>query len=527
MCGILAYFGTTLTKNQISPHFNKIKYRGPDNSQINTHDNHQLYFHRLSIMGLDDVSNQPLNLKQYPSLSLICNGELYNYNKLTDNFNFSLETNSDCEIILHLYNKFGIEKTLNLLDGVFMFALYDSNQKILICARDPFGVRPGFMGVRKNNEYLIASEAKAISDICDDVKPFPPGHYWLSETDSFKSYYQYEYPKTSDNEESILDNTNILLNRAVEKRMMSDREIGCLLSGGLDSSLICSLVKKYYTGKKLSTFSIGMEGSIDLEYATKVAQYLNTSHHNVLLNEDDFFRAIEEVIYKIESFDITTVRASVGNYLVSKYIKENSDCIVIFNGDGSDEVCCGYQYFSKAPSEEDMKIENYKLLQNIYLFDVLRSDRSISSNGLEPRTPFLDKDFVSYYMSIPYQYKTFNNDDIIEKRILRQAFSSDNLLPNEVLWRKKCAFSDGVSNIKNSWHNIIKSKIDQLITDSEFEKEAKKIHHCTPITKESYYYRKIYNQIFEKHQKLIPYFWLPNWTNTMDPSARELNNYKE
>ena len=277
---------------------------------------------------------------------------------------------------------------------------------------------------------------------------------------------------------------------------MSEREIGCLLSGGLDSSLISSIVAKNYPGDKLNTFSVDIEGSVDLEYAKSVADFIKSKHHSIQITEKDFLDAIEVVIYNIESYDTTTVRASVGNYLVSKYIRENTDCKVIFNGDGSDEVCCGYLYLRNAPSSKELQLESERLVSELYFFDVLRSDRSISSNGLEARTPFLDKTFVKYYLSIPSELKVFNSKDRIEKHILRKAFDNGTYLPDDVLWRRKVAFSDGVSSQKKSWHKIIQNHVDSKISDEEFFKAKDSISHCTPLLKESYYYRKVYESFF-------------------------------
>jgi len=269
-----------------------------------------------------------------------------------------------------------------------------------------------------------------------------------------------------------------------------------------------------------------MPGSIDLKYAKEVAHYLGTNHHQIEISEQNFLDAIETVIYNIESYDTTTVRASIGNYLVSKYIRHNSDCKVIFNGDGSDEVCGGYLYMKNAPTELDFQKECERLISEIYMFDVLRSDRSISSNGLEARTPFLDKEFVSYYLSINPKRKIFNNINI-EKYLLRKAFSERDLLPKSILWRRKCAFSDGVSSRENSWHIVLKNFIDSQISDKEFEKESKLIDHCKPVLKESFYYRKIFESFFPNHEQLIPHFWMPRWVEAKDPSARELNDYIE
>tara|TARA_Y100000590_G_scaffold347953_1_gene398754 strand:- start:161 stop:1429 length:1269 start_codon:yes stop_codon:yes gene_type:complete len=420
---------------------------------------------------------------------------------------------------------FGIEKTVSELDGVFMFVLSDKNKNILYSARDPYGVRPGFIGYDEDDIY-ICSESKSLISYCSKILSFKPGCWWSSESNSFKQYHKLEFIENS-HIESVYDNVNKLLKEAVVKRLMSDRKIGCLLSGGLDSSLIASLVSRELSHSKIETFSIGMPGSIDLEYAKDVAKFIDSKHHSIEISEIEFLKSINEVIYNIESYDITTVRASVGNYLVSKYIKKNTDCKVIFNGDGSDEVCCGYFYLKNAPNLSSLQNENKRLLDEIHFFDVLRSDRSISSNGLEPRTPFLDKRFVQYYYSISPKFKMFDGENKIEKYILRKAFEKDNLLPKEVLWRNKCAFSDGVSNKNKSWHIIISAYVDDIISDEEFLFESKKINHCRPISKESYFYRKIFNNFFGNHDNLIPHFWMPKWSAINDPSARELDEYKE
>ena len=385
------------------------------------------------------------------------------------------------------------------------------------------------MSCFKKNEIFISSEARSLMDFCDEVTPFPPGTWWSSNNiNQYNRYFYYQADRIDEFDEDIIcDKINRLLTNAVKKRLMSEREIGCLLSGGLDSSLITSLVSKYQQSGQLNTFSIGMKGSIDLEYSQIVANYLNTKHHQIEISENEFLDAIETVIYNIESYDTTTVRASVGNYLVSKYIKENSDCKVIFNGYGSDEVCCGYLYLKNAPCSNDLQIESERLIKEIYYFDVLRSDRSISCNGLEARTPFLDKSFVKYYLSIPAELKQFDGIDRLEKHLLRKAFHNHGLLPNKVLWRRKCAFSDGVSSQKKSWHKIIQYHVDDIITDQEFLEQKNNYQHCPPQMKESYYYRKVFDSFFTNQNNLIPHYWMPKWASTTDPSARELEGYSE
>ena len=372
MCGIVSYAGTNYSLDEIKTHVDKIQYRGPDNSHYESVSrNIYFIFHRLAIVGLTDDGNQPMKHPEDDSITLICNGEIYNYQQLAEKYGFNLHSGSDCEVILFMYKKFGIEKTIQELDGVFMFVLYDELKNELLSGRDPMGVRPGFVG-RKDEDIFISSEAKPLTDLCDSIIPFEPGTWWSSkDPKTFNRYFTYSTPINS-----IVDDNDICasirhhLTSAVNKRLMSDREIGCLLSGGLDSSLITGLVAKEYNGRGLNTFSIGMEGSVDLVYAKEVADFLGTKHHQIELTQKDFLKAIETVIYNIESYDTTTVRASVGNYLVSKYISENSDCKVIFNGDGADEVCCGYVYLKNAPSPGALQIESERLVKKIYLFDV-------------------------------------------------------------------------------------------------------------------------------------------------------------
>ena len=302
---------------------------------------------------------------------------------------------------------------------------------------------------------------------------------------------------------------------------MSDKEICSLLSGGLDSSLVASIVSEKLGPNKLKTFAIGIKGSPDLKYAQMVADHIKSIHHSIELTEKQFLEAIEEVIIAIESYDTTTVRASVGNYLVSKYIKENTDCKVIFNGDYADEVCGGYKYFKKTMSDTDFHNECVRLVNDIHFFDCLRSDRSISNNGLEARVPFADKDFVNFYLSIRPGLRM--SYDKIEKYMLRKAFMNDNLLPEEILWRQKEAFSDGVTAETRSWYEIIQEFVNTQMTDEYFEENKNKYHHNTPVLKESFYYREIFEKHYGGFDNVIPYFWMPKWCGDMtDPSAREI-----
>ena len=532
MCGILFFYGLDkYIHSQLNQSKDSLSLRGPDNTkELVISDEKKMIFSRLSINDVSSKGDQPfINNERY---YLICNGEIYNHKELkneNEEFITEIKSQSDCEIIIQMYKKYGIYSTCKKLDGVFSFILYDKKLDKVFVARDPYGVRPLFIGTTDNNEILLCSEMKPISHLCEKINSFKPGHYAVIDNKkniTYTEYHDYNFKFNNDSEQTIKETIQKLLSESVDKRLMSDRPIGCLLSGGLDSSLISALVARNYAPNTLNTFSIGMKGSTDLKYAKMAAEHIKTKHHNIELTTEDFLNAIEETIYVIESYDITTVRASVGNYLVGKYIKENTDCKVIYNGDGSEEIMGSYLWLGNIDNETDFYKENFKLLTEIYNYDVLRSDRSISDNGLEPRVPFLDKKFVDYVMSIPPKYKMFN-DGKMEKQILRDAFNKTKLLPKEVLYRKKEAFSDGVSSTEKSWFQIIQEKLETSISDEDFKKESSKYTHNPPKTKEALYYRQIFEEHFKNHSNVIPHFWMPNpkWCNVSDPSARVLKNY--
>jgi asparagine synthase (glutamine-hydrolysing) len=498
MCGI---FGILKCTDYDTKTFEKLNSRGPEVTNLSRYDENFLGFHRLAINGLDDNSNQPLYID---GIAMICNGEIYNYSLLYEDLEVTPTTHSDCEVIIHMYKRYGIEETVKRLDGVFAFVLYDRNKHVVHVARDPFGVRPLYKG-NLREMWGFASEMKYFPNF-NNITQFTPGTYETYKGGIFMGGKQYHY-MTKKEDVSI----KLALDEAVRKRVegTTDRPIACLLSGGLDSSLVTGLVCKYYTGT-LETYSIGMEGGEDLKYAKMVADYLGTKHTEIVVTEEDFLKAIPEVIEAIETYDTTTVRASVGNYLVAKYIKEHSDAKVIFNGDGADEVAGGYLYFRNIRDSNIFDMECRRLLKDIHMFDVQRSDRSISSNGLEPRTPFLDKDFVNAYMSI----HPSNRHTLTEKYQLRKQF--DGLIPKEVLWRKKEAFSDGVSSIKRSWFEII----EEFVTGIEISERD----YLPPKTPEQMYYREIFEKRFgKKNCHLVPYFWMPRYSgNVTDCSARRL-----
>jgi asparagine synthase (glutamine-hydrolysing) len=566
MCGIFAllnngiiFHDAVFTETFIREQFMKGVARGPEFSRLLTDSelkNMFLGFHRLAINGLNSKSNQPFFIN---GVVLVCNGEIYNYKQLYELMHVKPETDSDCEVIVHMYLKYGIEQTLTMLDGVFSFVLYDSNNNKLFVARDPYGVRPLYYMYNKSRSSLVygfASELKCLSEFhvknnAMHIEQFTPGTYtefdmttspeptWVLKKSNvyyFIPTFSHTYDRV--NQKSQEENTRDIrdsLIRAVHKRCLTtDRPIACLLSGGLDSSLITALVNEFYSiyhiKQPLETYSIGLKNSEDLKYARIVADYLGTKHTEIILTEEDFMNAIPEVIYAIESYDTTTVRASIGNYLLGKYISNHSNAKVIFNGDGSDEIAGGYLYMKKCPDSIEFDKETRRLLKDIHLFDVLRSDKSISSHGLEPRTPFLDKNFVNTYLSIPPEVRYRTNITHCEKYLIRESFSDSNylnsrgkqILPNEILWRTKEAFSDGVSGHGRSLFQILQEQIADKLNSVD-----PTIKYDANINTEKIYYSTLFNKYYPGMNGILPYFWMPKYTNASDPSARTLDVYHE
>tara|TARA_B100000963_G_scaffold309187_1_gene285029 strand:- start:2053 stop:3747 length:1695 start_codon:yes stop_codon:yes gene_type:complete len=559
MCGIFALLNadSKLNNKDIETAFYQAQSRGPELSRsISPCIACNIGFHRLAINGLNADSDQPMLNEE---ILLICNGEIYNYNELykllPDN---TAKSDSDCEVIIHMYKKFGIDYTLNNLDGVFAFVLIDLGKNMLFVARDPYGVRPlyhmefTYNTKLKNNISLNAftSEMKQMTPMNNKLyesltinekppvtKQFTPGTYssyslhegsWhFMKSDRFSTHGFLEHRIS--NYDNLLQEIHERLVNAVKKRVVgtTDRPVACLLSGGLDSSLVTSIVSRYVP--ELETYSIGLKGSEDLKYAKLVADFLGTKHTEIIVDENHFFNAIPEVIKKIESFDTTTVRASVGNYLVSKWIKEHSDSKVIFNGDGSDEVSGGYMYFHAAPNPTEFDLDCRRLLNEIHFFDVLRSDRSISTNGLEPRTPFLDRSFVQFYLSIPKEIRCHNLHGKCEKYLIREAFNDGSWLPEAVLFRTKEAFSDGVSSQTKSWFEIINEKVSVIWPKDESDAlmTAYKYEHMPPETLEQLYYRTTFDKLYPNMATTIPHFWMPNFVDAKDSSARTLDVYNQ
>lgn len=547
MCGIWLLLSTediNLGLEDIHNNFKNILGRGPDFSilkKIESNGDLFLGFHRLSINGLSPLGNQPFIMETlYKKYFLVCNGEIYNYLELAHTHDIKLITNSDCEIILPLYKKYGIDRVVDLLNGVFSFTIItldkNTNEILIESARDRIGVRPLFYGLANKSRFCLSSEMKGIHNLCDEVKVFTPGTIMKVTVNKgqieykVNEYYNFRYEKEylSETEEDILSLIRIYFENSIKKRLMSNRPIGSLLSGGLDSSLVSALVAKFLPGGNLNTFSISMPGGTDKKYAEMVSKHIKSKHHNIELTKEDFLNAINETIWAIESYDITTVRASVGQFLVSKYISENTDVKVVMSGDGSDELCSGYIYNYNAPSEKDLHDEAKLRLKEIHLYDGLRADRATSYHGLELRVPFLDQDFVNMYMRIEPELR-MPTKSRMEKYLIRKAYENENILPDEVLWRKKEAFSDGVSSEENSWHKVIEDYIDNKITNEEFELGKSKYKHCPPESKEAYYYREIFSEKFgSQNCGVIPKFWLPNWSGDIkEPSARVLDVYKK
>ena len=539
MCGIFAYIASNIISDLELKSMNvegmKCKKRGPDNTVTRTIDQNKfLMFHRLKINDISELGNQPIVHPEDFNITVICNGEIYNWKELADKNNFKTRSTSDCEIIVHMYKKYGIEKTIESLDGVFAFVLIDKSKNMIFAGRDPIGVRSFYIGASEK-ALIMASECKNLDKLCDSVVQFKPGTFiCVKESElpkkvediSFNRYYNMVYKLVNTNEEDIMNHIREKMDKSITKRLLSDRPIGCLLSGGLDSSLITALVVKKFK-KPIKTFSVGLKGAVDLEYARKVADFLGTEHHELIISVEDMFNAIPEIVKEIETYDITTIRASTPMYLLSKYIKETTDITVLFSGEGSDEASGSYLYFHNAPSEDKFQEEILRLMKDLSYFDVLRCDKSTAGTGLEVRVPFLDKEFLDFYLGIAPKFKIPKNYPI-EKYLLRKAYDNYNLLPPEVLWRTKEGMSDGVSSQKKAWYEIIQDKIDILITDNEFTENKDKYTHNPPQIKEAYYYRKIFEETFNNRSSILPYYWLPKWSgHIIDPSARVLNVYSK
>lgn len=524
MCTVLGYCSSQVSEQTCRELLDIAVSRGPDMSRTLSVPGGVLGFGRLSIMGLNEAGMQPFVRN---GNAVVCNGELYGFRPLKEyliSLGYSFNGDSDCEILLPLYERLGCAM-FSLLDAEFALVLYDQKTGSFIAARDPIGIRPLYYGYDAQGAVVFASEPKMLVPVCSRIRPFPPGHYYKD-----GAFVCYRDPAaaesySADGPEEISRQIHDRLLRGIAKRLDADAPIGFLLSGGLDSSLVCGAAAKMMD-RPLETFAIGMDtDAIDLKYARQVAEYIHSNHHEVIITRDDVIAALEPVIHALGTWDITTIRASVGMYLVCRWIHENTDLRVILTGEISDELF-GYKYTDFAPDAEAFQKEAQKRIREIHMYDVLRADRSISVHSLEARVPFGDLDFVDYVMHIDPARKL--NTYGIGKYLLRHAFENDDLIPRSILMREKAAFSDAVGH---SLRDDIQEYAEQVYTDEAFEKGRARYTHAQPFTKESLLYRDIFEKYYPGQSEMITDFWMPNkeWEgcDVNDPSARVLSNYGE
>lgn len=523
MCGFLVYAGKPDgLESKLQQGFKKISHRGPDRSLEWRNAGSWWGFHRLAIMDTSRKGDQPF-LDPATRSAVVCNGEIYNFEKLEEEVDHDFVSGSDCEVLLPVFRKFGIEKLCTMLDGEFAFVLYDGLSNTFYAVRDPLGIRPLFWGKTADGVLMFASEMKALHSLCKEIQAFPPGHWFDGK--KFHSYLdltKVEKVILAD-AKTVAQGIHTFLKKAVEKRLQADVPVGFLLSGGLDSSLVCAIAAKKLK-KPLKTFSIGMvRDAIDSKYARIVADYLKTDHHEVIMSEDDVIKVLPDVIKKLETWDITTIRASIGMYLVCKYVREKTDVRVLLTGEVSDELF-GYKYTDFAPDAKSFQEEAAKRIRELYFYDVLRADRCIAAHGLEARVPFSDTDFVQYVMSIDPKLKMNTNG--IGKYLLRLAFQDVKILPESILMREKAAFSDAVGH---SMVDILRSYAEKKYSDEEFKKKSAQFGPVHPLSKEALLYREIFSSFYPGRETLIPTYWMPNpkWVGdkVQDPSARYLSNY--
>ena len=520
MCAIMGFSSKITGLDSFLEGFRRTKSRGPDMSRVIETEIGWLGFHRLAIMGLNSQGMQPFALDgDY----VVCNGELYGFRDMKKELEkkYSFYSESDCELLLPLYREYGLGM-FSKLDAEFALILYDHKKQSLIAARDPIGIRPLYYGFLQDDSIAFASEAKNLVGLCSRIMPFPPGHYYAD--GQFVRYCDITAVSAyvRDDLDTICTQIHDKLVAGVEKRLDSDAPLGFLLSGGLDSSLVCSIAAKAL-GKPIRTFAIGMDqDAIDLKYAREVADYIGSDHTEVIMTKEQVLDTLDTLIAALGTFDITTIRASMGMYLCCKAIHEQTNVRVLLTGEISDELF-GYKYTDFAPSSEEFQKEAVKRIFEIHMYDVLRADRCISVNSLEARVPFGDLDFVRYVMSIDPDKK--RNTYGMGKYLLRRAFEGD-YLPLHILYREKAAFSDAVGH---SMTDELKAYAEAYYSDEEFARLAGRYPHAAPFTKESLLYREIFEKYYPGQGEMIADFWMPNRTwegcDVNDPSARALSNY--
>ncbi len=506
MCGIVCAFDIKESTESLRPKVlemaKKVRHRGPDWSGIYSSGKAIMAHERLAIVD-PSSGKQPL-YSDDGKLILAANGEIYNHQKLREQFKgtYNFSTASDCEVILALYKKKGVN-FIDELNGIFGFALYDTEQDAYFIARDHMGIIPLYIGWDEYGTFYVASELKALEEHCTKIELFPPGHYWFSKDKEKTQWYQRDW----ENYEAVKENTTDIqklrkaLEDAVHRQLMSDVPYGVLLSGGLDSSITSAIAKKYAEKRiesndtqqawwpRLHSFSVGLEGSPDLAAAKKVADHIGTVHHEIVFTIQEGLDAIRDVIYNIETYDITTIRSATPMYLMARVIKSMGIKMVL-SGEGSDELFGGYLYFHKAPNEREFHEETVRKLKKLHLYDCLRANKALAAWGIEGRVPFLDKEFMDVAMRINPKDKIITPERM-EKWVVRKAF--EDYLPNSVAWRQKEQFSDGVGY---SWIDTLKELVDREITDEQLENAKYKFPIQTPTTKEEYYYRTIFAEHF-------------------------------
>ena len=523
MCSIMGYTGKDVEMKKFLEGFEKTISRGPDMSRVVEPGRGVMAFHRLAIMGIEETGMQPF---ESDGSYAVCNGEIYGFRPLKKELakeGYSFASDSDCEIILPLYRKYGTEM-FKMLDAEFAMIIYDAESGQYIAARDPIGIRPLYFGYSKSGEIIFASEAKNITCLAEKVVPFPPGHYYKD--GEFVCYMDLTKVGRfcSESVDRICAGIKARLEAGVHKRLDSDVPVGFLLSGGLDSSLVCAIAQKMMPEKPIRTFAIGMSGdAIDLKYAKEVAEYIGSTHTEIIITKDDVTEALETVIELLGTYDITTIRASMGMYLICRAIHETTDIKVLLTGEISDELF-GYKYTDFAPDGRAFQEESAKRIRELHMYDVLRADRCISANSMEARVPFGDIEFVKYVMAIAPEIKM--NTYGIGKYLLRRAFEGD-YLPADILYREKAAFSDAVGH---SMVDYLKEYAEGIYSDAELTEKCKKYsYHSMPFTKESLFYREIFEKYYPGQAEMICGFWMPNkeWEgcDVDDPSARVLSNY--
>lgn len=565
MCGIFVFVCRKPPANRealtalLVKHAQRLHHRGPDAFTYEWVSDWCFFaFTRLSLVGLDESHDgMPLHVSgPLGAMSLVCNGMIYNYKRLAAERRYELTTSNDCEVLGHLYLDYSLKRKqdeeqwprmLQKVRGSFAFALYDSMRDRVCIANDHMGIRPLYRGVATNGDYAFASEPVALAELCDQsIQWFSPGTYqelsapsshvcsvgrWWSVFDAVTAVGGGE--KETGREETLEE----LLVQAVRRRLVGERPLACLLSGGVDSSLVSALVRKLLPAdRELHTFSIGLPDSPDLAMAELVAKHIGSTHHAIVVTKAQMLAAIPEVVRAVQSYDVTTIRASVGQYLVCKAIAEHpGDFKMIFNGDCSEEIFASYAYSGFAPSDKAFSADNAKLVQDVHMFDVLRSDRCIAHFGMDARTPFADIDLVEFVMSLPASAKTFGprGANSIEKFLLRTVAAK--YLPAEVAWRPKTAFSDGVSSEAQgeSWHQVLTEHFSTAPPPPPLVAYNSPVLH----TREAYAYLQEYAGIFSLDAKdlltrrdlqrisildLVPYYWMPRFVSARDPSARTL-----